>query len=180
MSSVFVIDGPDGTGKSTLASKISKMYKIPSYHLTWYDDKEKFQEQFANIAEKLDSFIKGSGGGFIVDRYILSEIVYNKIYRPDTKIIDNAAEMLETLLTYTNTDSKVMLIFALPHDKEKWLSNFEKLCKEREEMYGPEKMGKIYDEFENHWNEIKSGRNVYRYDFTDTETDDNTFYFSKN
>ena len=46
MEKVFIIDGPDGTGKTTLANKLSEIYNIPIYHLTYYKDQKKFQKQF--------------------------------------------------------------------------------------------------------------------------------------
>ena len=53
MEKVFILDGPDGTGKTTLASKLSEIYNIPIYHLTYFDDRDKFQMQFNKATEMI-------------------------------------------------------------------------------------------------------------------------------
>ena len=58
MDKVFILDGPDGTGKTTLATKLSEIYNIPIYHLTYYDDREKFQRQFDKATEMITDWIR--------------------------------------------------------------------------------------------------------------------------
>jgi adenylate kinase family enzyme len=58
MEKVFILDGPDGTGKTTLALKLSDIYNIPIYHLTYYDDREKFQQQFNIATEMINKWIR--------------------------------------------------------------------------------------------------------------------------
>ena len=94
---VFIIDGPDGTGKTTLAQRLSEAYNIPIYHLTYYKDREKHQKQFYTATEMIKDWFYKSEGGFIIDRYILSEIIYRKIYRPDEPLIKEAELMYELM-----------------------------------------------------------------------------------
>lgn len=63
---VYIIDGPDGTGKSTLANKLSDTFKLPIYHLTYFSDPELHNEQFSNAL----NLLRNSDTGFILDRYI--------------------------------------------------------------------------------------------------------------
>lgn len=53
MKKVFILDGPDGTGKTTLAKKLSEIYNIPIYHLTFYADRARHQQQFDIATKKL-------------------------------------------------------------------------------------------------------------------------------
>ena len=58
MEKVFILDGPDGTGKTTLATKLSEIYNIPIYHLTYYKDREKFQNQFNTATEMINQWVR--------------------------------------------------------------------------------------------------------------------------
>lgn len=78
MKKILIIDGPDGTGKTTLANKLSEAYNIPIYHLTYYEDRDEHQRQF----DYFKRLVNESTDGFILDRYICSEIVYANVYRP--------------------------------------------------------------------------------------------------
>lgn len=88
-SKIFIVDGPDGTGKTTLCRKLSDLYNIPVYHLTYFSDTKKHVSQF-DKANKLfqDKIYKPDEDGFILDRYLLSEYVYASVYR-DGKTFDN-------------------------------------------------------------------------------------------
>ena len=97
MQKVFILDGPDATGKTTLASKLSEIYNIPIYHLTYYNDEKKFQKQFDIANEMLKEWADGKRGGFILDRYIFSEYAYHNVYRPSSRLVANAASLLENI-----------------------------------------------------------------------------------
>lgn len=160
---VFIIDGPDGTGKTTLAQRLSEAYNIPIYHLTYYDDREKFQKQFDTATEMIKQWIRGESDGFILDRYILSELAYQKVYRPNIPLVDGADLMFE-LMEHRAATGEIDVIIALPEDRSKWFELFSSLCEERKEMYSPEKMLKVFDEYENLWKKIRYNKHVYRYD----------------
>lgn len=149
----FIIDGPDGTGKTTLGNILSKIYNIPLVHLTYYEDIEKHQEQFDQAADLVKRPV-------ILDRYIFSEIAYRNVYRPNEIGIQNIDKMQNFILNNDNID----IIIALPENKEKWLENFKILEQNREEMYSSEKMGQIYDEYYKIWQNIRYNKNVFRYD----------------
>ena len=69
----IIVDGPDCTGKTTLCEKLSDMYNIPIYHLTYYEDPERHSAQFEQASEMMLEWIRnGHEGGFILDRYIQS------------------------------------------------------------------------------------------------------------
>lgn len=160
---VFIIDGPDGTGKTTLAKRLSEAYNIPIYHLTYYDDREKFQKQFDIATEMINKWVRGESEGFILDRYILSEFAYQKVYRPHIPLI-NGADLMFELMEHRAATGEVDVIVTLPEDRSKWFELFSSLCEEREEMYSPEKMLKVFDEYEALWKKIRYNKHVYRYD----------------
>lgn len=163
MRKVFILDGPDGTGKSTLASKLSEIYNIPIYHLTYYKDREKFQKQFETATNMIKEFILGERDGFILDRYILSEFAYQKAYRPDTPLIDGAEEMLE-LLEHRAATGEIEVIVCLPNSRSEWFGFFDSLTNSREEMYSGPKMLDVYEEYLKLWKKMRYNKHVYRYD----------------
>lgn len=153
---IYIVDGPDGTGKTTLCNKLSELYGIPVIHLTYYKDKKEHEKQFQDALDML----RKSPSGFILDRYIFSEKVYSDVYR-DSKYISIFDDCLNAL-TYVNA----RVIISVPKDKVKYMDFFKKLHEEREEMYSPEQMGAVYDGYENFfkkdWN-----FNIARYDLFD-------------
>lgn len=160
---VFIIDGPDGTGKTTLAQRLSETYNIPIYHLTYYKDREQHQKQFYTATEMMRDWISNSEGGFIIDRYILSEIIYRKIYRPDEPLIKEAEFMYE-FMEHRAAIGEIEVIIALPENRDKWFQHFSKLCEEREEMYSTEKILEVYEEYLEHWKKLRYNKHVMRYD----------------
>lgn len=164
MEKVFIIDGPDGTGKTTLANKLSEIYNIPIYHLTYYKDQKKFQKQFDAATNKIQQWIRGESGGFILDRYILSEYAYHQAYRPDEPILAGADLMLE-MLEHRSSTGEIDVIISLPHNKEKWFNFFIELSKNRKEMYNDEKMLIVYEEYLKFWKKLRYNKHIYRYDF---------------
>lgn len=78
-------------------------------------------------------------------------------------MVDKAAAMLE-MIEHRAATGELDIIFTLPYDKNKWFELFESLCKEREEMYSPEKMLNVYEEYINLWKKMRYNKHVYRYD----------------
>lgn len=103
------------------------------------------------------------GGGFILDRYILSELAYHDVYRPDEPLIEDAWNMLE-VMEHRASLGDIEVIFTLPEDKERWVEHFKKLEATREEMYSSEKISQVYDEYYKHWEKMRYNKHVYRYD----------------
>ena len=172
MQKVFILDGPDCTGKSTLANKLSDIYNISIYHLTYYDDREQFQKQFDIATDMIKKWAKGESEGFILDRYILSEYAYREAFRPEKSLIDNSAEMLDIIEHYSSL-GVVDVIFTLPEDKIKWYDFFTKMCKQREEMYSGEKMLIVYEEYLKLWKKMRYNKHVYRFDLFENMKGDN-------
>lgn len=160
---IFILDGPDGTGKTTLATKLSEIYNIPIFHLTYYKDPKKHADQFYKVTDMITDWISNKKDGFIIDRYILSELVYRKVYRPDQPLL-NGADLMYEFMEHRAATGEIEVIITLPRDKERWFEQFKKLEQTREEMYTSEKMSEVYDEYLNHWQKLRYNKNVMRYD----------------
>lgn len=159
----IIVDGPDCTGKTTICEKLSEIYNIPIYHLTYYNDYERHCAQFEKAHNMIDDWAYSNGPGFILDRYIMSETAYANVYRPNQpyiRDIDSYYKILSGQLRLTSLE----LIFCLPYDKDKWLEAFKKAEQEREEMYTSEKISYVYDEYNKLWQMMRYNNNVWRYD----------------
>lgn len=166
---VYIIDGPDGTGKSTLGKKLSEMFRIPIYHLTYFKDSKMHAAQF----EKALELLRNSDTGFILDRYIFSEKVYSDVYRGG-KYISIYDDCIKAI-GYSNAN----VILTVPEDRERYKKMFDKLYEERQEMYSPEKIMSVYDGYNALLNK-KWNFNVTRFDLfdiIDNESRNKTFEF---
>lgn len=136
--------------------QLKEKYNIPMIHLTYYTDKEKHIKQFVDINEMINNKEL-----FISDRYIISDKVYSVIYRNG-----NTIDGYETLFENMMNNENIILVFALPHDKERYLNEFKRLCNMREEMYS-DSMDKVYDKYVEIYEELINKNNkatIIRYD----------------
>lgn len=155
----LIIEGPDGTGKTTLAQSLVNAHGNLRYeHLTLMEHPADMYWQFIEARNKL------AEGNIILDRYIISNKVYSYVCGSIPVYDQNMFyEELQAKLAL----KKTFLIFCLPEDKEKYLVEFNKLCQERDELVTSEhKMSKIFDAYTSYFDELK--RNypgmVMRYD----------------
>jgi len=160
---VFIIDGPDGTGKTTLANRLSEIYNIPIFHLTYYDDPDKHAAQFRKVYEMIKEWISNPQEGFIIDRFILSEIIYHNVYRSNKSPIADT-DLLYEFMEHRAATGEIEVIIALPEDRYKWYENFKQLEKTRDEMYSSEKILHVYDEYLKYWKKLRYNKHVMRYD----------------
>ena len=153
---IFVLDGPDGTGKTTLARGLQEYLGARYIHLT-YRFKDKMHlyhgaaiRLAARLAEKQP---------VILDRWWPSEIVYADAYSGGSKFMRHYF-----LLEHIANMLGVTYVFCLPYDRERYLEHYDKLKDEREEMYD-EGLNRVYDGYIQLMNEFFSFKeNVIRYD----------------
>lgn len=108
---VILIEGIDGTGKSTLAGKLSKMYNWPILHFT---SKDRTEEDFLNT-------LRGGGKYFVSDRSHWSELAYGPVFRGRSELDD---VQMQTIDEWLLARRAVVVFCALP--LEKAFSNQEK------------------------------------------------------
>lgn len=121
---VYIVEGADCTGKTTLCQKLADAFNIPYVHLTYYEDEEKMHEQFQSVIDRINN-----NESLVIDRFVLSNIIYGEVFQNGKTVKD-----FERMLDIFSRDG-VNLVICLPDNDEKWLEIFEGMTKQREEMY---------------------------------------------
>lgn len=88
----IILEGCDGSGKSTLSEFLASKYACDIIHMTRWSDKS-----FDTYVKKLSL-----NDNIIFDRCFISEYVYSKIFNRKTEITDEKIELLLDLSTYLN------------------------------------------------------------------------------
>ena len=92
---IYIIEGPDGVGKTTLARAIQDKTKAHLLHCTYYPAMhvENYHYEIMNIARKLNVY-----QDVIIDRWAVSEIVYANVFRGGASYdTDKAIDMMSKL-----------------------------------------------------------------------------------
>ena len=78
---LIVLEGADGGGKSTLLQRIKRKHNIKEIEV--YDNGSRFKdERMVSLAEhKILSSIDFSKDTYLIDRWILSPLIYNAVFR---------------------------------------------------------------------------------------------------
>lgn len=142
---IILIDGPDGSGKTTLAKKfIEKGYSY--IHLDKFEDvNEGYKELIARIQRAKEENEK-----IVIDRAVISNLIYSHVFGGE--IVDVSLALAFVLLC-----DKIYV--CLPRDKEKHEKLYSKLKNERSELYTS--MKEVYDWY-NFLIQINS--KIYHYD----------------
>ena len=90
---IFIIEGPDGSGKTTLAEMLSKQTGFPVVHRT----QPKSEEEKARMMQEYVATIK-TGKNAIFDRCWYSEMAYGPVFRGESCISVDEMHELEGLL----------------------------------------------------------------------------------
>lgn len=127
MKGIIIIEGPDGSGKTTLAKRLAFDYNGTILHQT-YRFKNKIHLYYLAIFKK--ALKLADKKLVILDRFHISEEIYAKVFRNGTKwpwlikIINNIIEEL-----------KIPVILCVPLNLSQGLKWFNKAKKERIEQY---------------------------------------------
>ena len=158
---VYILEGPDASGKTTLGQKLANIHNIDYVHLTYYEDDEMMRTQFYDVIRRINTEKRG----MVVDRFILSNIIYGIVFH-NCQFIDGWKMFLDALCRDWLKDKEIVI--CLPSDKKAFLEHFKKMTEEREEMYcSVEDMSKIYDLYEVFYEILSHNKNVNvsRYDW---------------
>lgn len=135
----IVLEGPDGSGKTTLAEQLCRALDLQYMHLTYLEDPEAMYAQFVEADKALQH------GGVLLDRYIMSNYVYSAA--SDVPVVKHASKFLQTMQALIRSN-RVYHILCMPVDRRAYLREFERLSKARDEMYkSVSYMESVYDEY---------------------------------
>ena len=155
---IFVIEGPDGTGKSTLAQAIAKATNGEPIHCSFnkHWNMKEYHHAKLNHARDLDA----KGITPIFDRFAASERVYGDVFRT------GESYDTDSLVYYINEVYQIKWIYCR---NDNAIENHKKHMGERYEMY--DDMTEIAKGFEKYVKQHKDlGWYVFDYDKVDTAT----------
>lgn len=166
MRGIIVLDGPDGSGKTTLAQHFVEKYGARYLHASYRFKQRMFDYHTALIhrAGKLarDHLV-------IVDRWWMSEICYGNAYRNGTKWPLYWRMMQRVLLKYSG-----VYVYCLPADSRKHLETFDDLKSSRPEMFKDQLP--VVIEYHKLWDKVREWPNVIRYDRFSSDGENLEFY----
>lgn len=151
---IFILEGGDATGKSSLARAMGGHYLHCTYSKDLAGHMVKYVEHVMSAAVALSKH-----NHVVIDRWRMSEEVYAEAFRggnseggqPETERLHRVAITLG-----------VTFICCHPVNKAAYLSAFEKTKTERPEMY--DSMNKVYDEYTTQIERLKQLTKVTVYD----------------
>jgi Cytidylate kinase len=128
---LVTIDGPDASGKSTLAARIAELTGGQVIHLTWSPRLEAVMDEYRTSAIKYAAVL-AQNGVVVLERPWLSHPVYAEVYR------DGAyqAEHVHNWKNLTEHNARLNIV-ALPGCSKEWLKNYLLMCSQRDELHGP-------------------------------------------
>lgn len=139
---LIVLDGPDASGKSTLAEKIKKVVpETEIIHLTWSKELEQVMDTYQlGLLHHAISLSKEKL--VVIDRLWISEMIYSHVFRSGTKYPSLWHECVQLL-----DSAKAINILCLP-EKHEWTKNYQNMVMTRDEMYGmDERMLDVYNAY---------------------------------
>ena len=147
---IFIVEGPDGTGKTTVCNFLSKLYDLPIIHLIYYEKQEDMDKQYERVFQLIHALIHNNGAvnrGLIFDRFTSSNRVYSGVFK-NSKVSPWTIK-IETLIQIMSSYYNITFINCLPKDKQEYLNRYKDIASLRDELYGDdlENMGKVYDEY---------------------------------
>lgn len=156
---IFILEGPDGVGKTTLALELQKLTGGRYVHLT-YRFRSKIDVYHTATLKLID--ILSRKQPVILDRWWVSEIVYADAYRGGSKFIKSYFA-----LEHAATVMGAIYVMCLPYDRARYLSFYYRLQETRTEMYS-EGLERVYDGYKAFFqNYMVHRENVLRYDMFD-------------
>lgn len=151
----ILLEGPDGSGKTTLAGILKQCYNSEYFHNTVENDDSMFRLRNSNLTNCLKV-----NNNIIVDRWNISEFIYGNIFRGESRV--TLPEVVSECRLFDE------IIFCLPTDYNKYIKSFEKLSNSRDEYIKELKtISKIYYAYQDLYFYLKAKKdiNIKRYDY---------------
>lgn len=135
---IFVIEGPDGSGKTTLGKRLAKVIGGKYVHLTYRYPTAMFTYHHAAIQYVLKVAERGP---VVLDRWWMSELAYAAVYRNGSQW-----PYIKRLLHRYVLTHDITYVMCVPDDRVRFVDHFAELKGKREEMY-LHNMELVYDQF---------------------------------
>jgi thymidylate kinase len=126
----IILEGPDGTGKSTLAQHLNLMTGFPIQHRSKPETEEEKQQMYRDYTAMVHN-----SDSIIVDRCWYSEMVYGKVMRDQSYIDPVEMLALEQLISINGggliihcTDKVDVIWKRLQSRGEDYITDFHKLA----------------------------------------------------
>lgn len=128
----ILIDGPDGSGKSTLCNELI----LRGFQYVHSDRPVNAERYFSTIDHMLST-----QGDLVLDRGPISNIVYSYVF-------DGGANTISDELALSIFQKLDVIILAIPANKNRYINDFNDLKAGRHERY--DTMLRVYEEYKSH------------------------------
>lgn len=128
---LITIDGPDASGKSTLAARIAEVTGGQVIHLTWSKQLEACMDEY-RIAALNYARVLARHCVVILERPWLSHPIYAEVYRGGVFNQDDV-----TFWKNFTEENALLNIIALPGNEDEWYAHYKQMCGQRVELHGP-------------------------------------------
>lgn len=152
---IYILEGPDGSGKTTLAQAIGGHYIHCTYNDIVKNDMPNYMLHVMKAATHLSYH-----SHVVIDRWVMSESVYCNVYRNGNTDFDK--ESRENYYGYA-IDHNAIFIHCKPENKKQYLESFDTLKMDRTEMY-MDGMDRVYEEYAVQMGETSEQLDPYFYD----------------
>lgn len=159
---IVLIDGPDGSGKTTLCDLLRKN----GFEYIHLSKERKVNNLYNNLILYLES--NKNNKDVVIDRAYISNIIYSNVFNDSEYISLDNLQKIHNLVD--------CIILTIPKDREKYLKHFDKLKGDRPELYSS--MEKVYDSYKckDSYNFLLQDKPYYIYDMF-IDTPDNVYNF---
>lgn len=128
---LITIDGPDASGKSTLAARIAEVTGGQVVHLTWSEQLEACMDAYRTAALNYANVLS-CHCVVILERPWLSHPIYAEVYRGGVFNQDDV-----TFWKNFTEENALLNIIALPGNEDEWYAHYKQMCDQRIELHGP-------------------------------------------
>lgn len=141
---LITIDGPDASGKSTLAARIAEVTGGEVIHLTWTPELAKVMDMYRVGAISFAAAL-AHDRVVVLERPWASHVVYSHVYRPTEQVNLGKVGKWRQL----TEEFAALNILSIPRDANEWLENYRAMCASRAELHGDnaENALAVYDGF---------------------------------